>query len=804
MLKTILKISGLLLLILLAIGAFVYFKYLRPTPLPISAQDRAAISLMPLPSYMKLSEGRFVLTPDFGAEIKGPQDSIVQKAIGRFLNQTAKAGHLNLKDGGIGLSVFYESATLPVQPVENNETYRISINKNGIILKAATAYGVLHGLESLDQLLKEENGSFAWPFLELTDSPRFVWRGLMIDVSRHWIPKEVILRNIEAMAAVKLNVLHLHLSDYQGFRVESKVFPKLQEMGSGGNFLSQTDVREIVGFAAERGIRVIPEFDMPGHTISFLVGYPDLGSAPGPYHLATTFGVLKPVMDPTKEEVYTFIDAFVGEMSSLFPDPYFHIGGDEVNFSQWDESRTIQLFMKQNAIADAHGLQAYFNQRIEKILQKHNKKMVGWDEILNPKLSNDIVVQSWRSHKSLFEAVQKGSKAILSTGYYLDHKLPASKHYGIDPEVLPGAVSIKPDSLLWQQYDLVLQISESPVKTSLVLYGDNNNLRGLFFLMDNATGFEKAERSGNELKFSFKSEYGEINLESVFTGDSLKGKMSLGFLSFPFKGKKVGANDIPGTVAPKVEMIKPLTPEQKRNILGGEAAMWSEVVSAQNIESRIWPRMAAMAEKWWSPQELTKDVKDMYRRLEILSNYLDKLGLRHLKSQEALINDLAQGKDTSAVRCLIDVLEESKYYSRLAGVTSNLIPLNEVVDAAQPESWTALKFEWMVDEFVSDPVHKKNEPEIRKLLEKWQDNHVALVRCAEGNPRLTKVVETSRDLLVLSGFALKAFNSLTGKEVFNDAEKKAAQLAIKGLIENRAGTVLAVSGSLQKLINTEP
>ena len=801
MLKTILKISGILLVILLASGVFVYFKYLRPKPLPISLEDRAAISLMPLPSSLKLSDGRFVLSEDFGAEIKGPKDSIVQKAVSRFLKQTAKAGHMNLKAGGIGLSVFYETGALPVQPVEANETYGISINKNGIVLIAATAYGVLRGLESLSQLLNEENGTFAWPFLELTDSPRFVWRGLMIDVSRHWIPKEVILRNIEAMAAVKLNVLHLHLSDYQGFRVESKVFPKLQELGSGGNFLSQNDVREIVGFAAERGIRVIPEFDMPGHTISFLVGYPELGSAPGPYQLATTFGVLKPVMDPTREEVYTFLDAFIGEMAGLFPDPYFHIGGDEVNFSQWNESPTIQLFMKQNSIADAHGLQAYFNQRIEKILQKHNKKMVGWDEILNPKLSNDIVVQSWRSHKSLFEAVQKGSKAILSTGYYLDHKLPAAKHYGVDPEVLPGAVSIKPDSLHWQQYDLMLQISESPVKTNLVLYGDKSNLRGLFFLMDNATGFEKAERTGDELKFSFKSDYGQINLEAVFSGDSLKGKMSLGFLSFPFKGKKMGGNDWAGTAAPKVEQMKPLTIEQQANILGGEAAMWSEVVSAENIESRIWPRMAAMAEKWWSPQELTKDVKDMYHRLEILSNRLDQLGLRHLKSQEELTDDLAQGKDTAAVRCLIDVLEESKYYSRLAFVTSNLTPLNEVVDAAAPESWTALKFAWMVDEFVSDLMHKKNEPEIRRWLMKWQENHAAFLRCAEGNPRLTKVVETSRDLEVLSGFALKALDSLTGKVALKDDEKNAAQVAIKGMVESRAGTVLAVSGALQKLIN---
>jgi hexosaminidase len=402
MLKRILKISGIVLVIILTAATFIYFKYLKPAPLPISAEDRAAITLMPLPASLKLTGGEFILDSDFGAIVQGPEDEIVAKAVNRFIERTAQHSSLTFHSNGKGLKVFYITATAFVQPVETDESYKLMIDVDEITIEAATGYGVLRALESLSQLLKEENGNFVWPSLKIEDNPRYLWRGLMIDVCRHWIPKEIILRNLEAMAAVKLNVLHWHLSDYQGFRVESKVFPKLHEMGSGGNYYTQEDVKEVVEFARQRGIRVVPEFDMPGHATSFLTGYPELGSAPGPYQLATTYGLLAAVMDPTREEVYTFIDSFIGEMTQLFPDSYFHIGGDEVDVTHWKKNEAIQKFMKEHAIENEHDLQAYFNQRLEKILTKHNKKMIGWNEILNPTLSNNIVVQSWNSHKSLF------------------------------------------------------------------------------------------------------------------------------------------------------------------------------------------------------------------------------------------------------------------------------------------------------------------------------------------------------------------------------------------------------------------
>jgi hypothetical protein len=215
--------------------------------------------------------------------------------------------------------------------------------------QAATVAGALHGLETFAQLVGPGAEGFRVPAIHIEDRPRFPWRGLMLDVSRHWMPVEVVERNLDAMAAVKLNVFHWHLSDDQGFRVESRRFPRLQQLGSDGDFYTQAEIRHVVAYARDRGIRVVPEFDMPGHTNSWLVGYPELASAPGPYSIGRTWGVYDGAMDPTREETYEFLDAFLGEMTQLFPDPYFHIGGDEVNGRQWSQSSSIQAFAKPQA-----------------------------------------------------------------------------------------------------------------------------------------------------------------------------------------------------------------------------------------------------------------------------------------------------------------------------------------------------------------------------------------------------------------------------------------------------------------------
>ena len=391
-----------------------------------------------------------------------------------------------------------------------DESYQLDVAPDGARLQAATVAGALHGLATFAQLVVPGAEGFQAAAIHIEDRPRFPWRGLMLDVSRHWMPLEVVERNLDAMAAVKLNVFHWHLSDDQGFRAESLRFPRLQQLGSDGNFYTQADIRHVVAYARDRGIRVVPEFDMPGHTNSWLVGYPELASAPGPYSIGRTWGVYDGALDPTREETYEFLDAFLGEMTQLFPDPYFHIGGDEVNGKQWSQSASIQAFAKEHNLEGTRGLQVYFNQRIQKLLQKYGKIMVGWDEVLHPDLPADTVVQSWRGQASLAEAASQGYRGILSAGYYLDHLSPASYHYGIDP------------------------------------------------LADAA---------------------------------------------------------------------QKLTPEEASRILGGEACMWAEYANAETVDSRIWPRAAAIAERLWSPKEAA-DVDSMYARMEAVSRVLEWTGVR--------------------------------------------------------------------------------------------------------------------------------------------------------------------------------
>ena len=234
-----------------------------------------------------------------------------------------------------------------------DESYRLTINNKGAVLSAATTIGALRGIETFLQLVEPGEDGFSVPFVAIEDKPRFPWRGLLLDSGRHWLPPDVVHRTLEAMATVKLNVLHWHLSEDQGFRVECKTYPLLHRLGSDGRYYTQEEIRRVIEHAADLGIRVVPEFDMPGHSTAWFVGYPELASAPGPYEISRDWGVLLPVMDPTREEVYSFIDTFVAAMAALFPDEYFHIGGDEVEEAHWLGNTAIREYMAANGLPTA-------------------------------------------------------------------------------------------------------------------------------------------------------------------------------------------------------------------------------------------------------------------------------------------------------------------------------------------------------------------------------------------------------------------------------------------------------------------
>lgn len=573
---------GCVLLLAACVGA------LAPVALGQTSSGASAVAqapacdVMPLPARLQFGAGRLAVTEGFTVTLDNHVDPRLEAGVARALARwQARTGltlpHAHRGAGPATLTISCEGPGLAVPAVDENESYTLEITPERAALKAPTAVGALRGLETLLQLLRQEAQGFYLPAVTIVDQPRFAWRGLMIDVVRHWQPIEVIKRNLDAMAVVKLNVLHLHLTDDQGIRVESKRFPELAAKASGTEFFTQDQIRDLIAYATDRGIRVVPEFDLPAHGHAWVVSHPEFASAPGPYEPQVAWASVT-VLDVTNEALYPFLDAFFGEMAALFPDAYIHIGGDENNGRQWNANPKIQAYIREHGLKDNHGLQTWFNQRVTKILTAHGKRIVGWDEIQHRDLPKTATIHAWRGLGRLNDAARAGYTAILSNGYYIDLANPAAIHYRVDP---------------------------LPVDTRL-----------------NA--------------------------------------------------------------------------EEQARVLGGEATMWAEWVSPETIDSRIWPRTAAIAERFWSPREVN-DVADMYRRLGIVSARLSEAGARHEANYEIMLRRLCgvelTNNEFQALRRFADALEPVK--QRLRGRLQKInqdTPLTGLVDCARIESVDARAF----------------------------------------------------------------------------------------------------------------
>ncbi|HXX27942.1 MAG TPA: family 20 glycosylhydrolase [Terriglobales bacterium] len=658
--------------------------------LPSFAQQ-PVLDLMPIPTSVQPGTGWMIIDSSFSVGINGYSDSRLERSVELFLSnlrrQTGMPAQLmRLSEAAQARLVIQASrANQAVQELGEDESYRLEITTGSAKLSAPTGLGVMRGFQTFLELVETTPQGFAVPALTIVDRPRFPWRGLMIDVGRHFMPLDVVKRNLDGMAAVKLNVLHWHLSENQGFRVESKKFPRLAAMGSDGLYYAQDQVRELIAYAAERGIRVVPEFDMPGHSTAWFVGYPELASAPGPYQIERKWGIFDPAMDPTEEQTYRFLDKFIGEMAELFPDQYFHIGGDEVNGKQWDANPKIQAFMRTHGLKSNQDLQAYFNQRVEKIVSKHGKIMVGWDEILRPDLPKNIVVQSWRGQDSLAQAAKQGFRGLLSYGYYLDLMWPAARHYAVDP------------------------------------MGD-----------------------------------GAANL----------------------------------------------SPEEAARILGGEACMWSEYVSPENVDSRIWPRMAAVAERLWSASSVI-DIDSMYRRMEVTSRWLDWLGLTHNASYAPMLRRIAGSDQISSLKSLADVVEPVKDYTReeTAPVEpTSLTPLNRLIDAARPESATGRQFGRMVDVLLTGHASDLTRQEIRGMLTAWRDNQSSLQPLESQSFLLEEVVPASENLTRVATAGLEALDYMDRGARPEEAWKSKTLTLLADAGKPQAQLLLVIVPSIQKLV----
>ncbi len=608
-------------------------------------------TLMPQPAHMTVQTGRLTIGAAFTVSTDKFRDDRLDGAIEWSLQRLKMQTGIVFPAAPAGtagtLVVSVDGPGEAVQGPDENESYSLDITPRSAHLHAATDVGAMRGLETLLQLVQSDGQGFWLPAVSIQDSPRFRWRGLMIDCSRHFEPMGVIERTLDGMAAVKMNVFHWHLSDDQGFRIESKVFPKLTELGSDGMYYTQEQAREVVAYAGSLGIRVVPEFDMPGHSTSWAVGYPDIASGPGPFSIERHFGIFNPVMDPTRESTYEFLDKFVAEMATIFPDPYMHIGGDENNGVEWKQNPRIQTFMREHSLKDTAALQAYFNQKLLLILTRHGKKMIGWDEVLTPGLPKDVVVQSWRGFDSLAAGAKQGYSGILSAGYYLNQMDSAADHYRVDP--LPASTT--------------------------------------------------------------------------------------------------------------------LTPEEQTRILGGEACMWGEYVDPQIIDSRIWPRTAAIAERLWSPRSVD-NIDDMYRRLWVESLRLEELGLTHISQKDVSLRALAGTQNIDALLPLASVLQPVTFDTQDAYTESHDIttqtPPDTLEFALPPDPPSRHDFAEMVSTFLQDPVRNTSEgAALEAMFRSWTGNQPGLIELMSGSPLLSEAIPRAEQLLQLGTMGIEAVSYLS-------------------------------------------
>ena len=665
----------LLLFAILSIQNYVYSQ----------SERSSSYHLIPWPKSIVQNDQKFIVNENFSIAIPDLKNRRIVNATTKFLRRLSGRTGIFLNQGFAVSSADTKEQSFLIHYERKGETklfedesYLLEITNQKIELTAETDIGIVRGIETLLQLLSSTPKNYFFSGVLIKDMPRFPWRGLMIDVARHYEPMDVLKRNLDAMAAVKLNVFHWHLSDDQGFRVEVKALPKLHELASDGLYYTHEQIKEIVAYADRLGIRVIPEFDVPGHATAILTAYPEIGSKKMDYRIERGAGIFDPTLDPTNDKTYELIDALFSEMAPLFPDAYFHIGGDENKGKHWNENEKITAFKQKNKFKTNHELQTYFNIKIQKILERNNKIMMGWDEIFQPNLPKDVVIHSWRGKEAMLEAAKLGYKTVLSKGFYIDLLESVKIHYHTEP--IP----------------------------------ENHDL----------------------------------------------------------------------------------TDTQLKNILGGEATMWSEMIVPETIDSRIWPRTIAIAERLWSERDIT-NLDHMLKRLETISYTLEELGITHIRNRNVILRRISENQTIDPLITLTKICEPLKAYERKKGGTiyKSHSPLTRFTNACTPDAIDAIIFNEFVENYIQNP-QEESKKKIIQYLDLWITNHKEF-RELTMNPSLTKLLPLSQKLAVVSGL-LK--NNISEKSKTDKSEQ--IEVLLKELDQPFADTELAILNGLEKLYHS--
>lgn len=611
------------------------------------AQRQSAVDVL-LPSVREirfLDETQSLHPTRGGVELEESIDSRIKGALQRYGLHRYPV-HIHIR----------ESIDRPPQ-LHDDYTYEIRVSAHGIEIRANSTWG---GISACSVVAALSGSDDALPFCHLIDGPAYPWRGLMIDVSRHFISIPTLKQTLDLMACYRLNVLHLNLSNDQACRFRSTNFPRLAASES----YSSEELQDLICFAADRAIRIVPELDVPGHTTSWVWAYPEWG-AEQLKEPSTGFGVHEACLDPTKPEVLEAIKLVFDELAELFPDSHIHIGGDEVNPTWWNRNQHIQAWMAERGMATSHDLQTWFIKELSAHIMSRAKQVIGWDEVLAPDLATGFTIQAWRGMRARDVALKGGYGTIVSAPYYLDLFLPADYHYRYLPSM-----------------------------------------------------------SLDDVETADAQALADPRLAHV--SDGLRWQSAFGSFAS-------------------------LVDREGGDVLGGEACMWSEIVDDETLHTRVWSRMPAIAERFWSGDESLNEAQ-MYERLEPgVAFWSRKFGIGNLLN---LPGELAP----PVLRSLIDQLEPVKWYSRLIGMdrmnarTSGQVEsayarpydihteLNRVIDHLPPESFEARRVDAMLT----------SDKPITKWCDGWKTQAQAFEDCVKVEPRLIELQEASRHLAQLA------------------------------------------------------
>lgn len=774
------------------------------------------LSLLPYPAEVTLQADRFLLNSNFNIALPD-EHPLLTAAASLFMQRLSQQTSIDFNPEArpsLLLQLTEQQPAEAAPQADMVEHYQLTVSNNEIRLTAASTIGLLRGLETLLQLVQTDTSGSSIVALNIVDQPRFSWRGLLLDPARRFLPIATLQRQLDMMAAVKLNVLHLHLTDDQGWRFESLRYPKLQQVAGTDGYYTQQQLRELVQYAAQRGIRIVPEIDLPGHTTALGAAYPELMAMPGPGRPETHWGVHQAVLDPSNEQVYHFLANLLAEVAAVFPDRYLHIGGDEVLPDHWLGAPHIVDFMQQQQLADVPALQAYFNTRLQQILQRLGRTMIGWDEVLDGELPKSVLVQSWRGTESLANAAKAGHQAILSTGYYLDQPQFASYHYRNDP--IPAAAPLPELSNInswsaWQFEFARKRGSAISGKLMLLSLKDGSSSAILQFKGRQPQLLSQFKLNANQLSFSVDSWMGPLQarfnlaanaVDNQQHAGSLNGSLIVGNAAYSVSGSAIALEQA-STALPMQLQPQRINSASKARILGGEIALWGELVTPDNIDIRLWPHGFAVAERLWSAATLL-DEQSMYRRMQLLFAKANAQRLLHTDMQQQLgLVALAGQQHLTSLATLSQTLEPAHYYHRLheksvAGLYHANAPLNQLVDYLPAEHPAMRRFSADIELWLSD----KSPAAFARLssqLGQWQQAAVSLADIDQ--PELSLL---AKQIAQLSRSASMLLDSIRQQQPLTASERTAISRQLDQATAIQQEMIIALHRPLQQLLVFAP